>query len=437
MNICIATDLFPPEGGGSELSTYFLAKGLAKRGHNIIVVMPHFGQKTVYEEHKWFKIIRFRYFRAPNLAFFRNFVKNELLYLIMPHVLKKIIRTHEIDLVHAQNILTVPPSIIAARKTKIPVIAHIRDYWPICFRRTFIRPNGSTCDHCNPKNLIKCVRLEGSLSSFSMPISLPYIFFNMAIKQFLLPQANHIITISDAVRTLLLTRQPIEQLKYFSRLSPKKISTIPNIMPIPQLLLTQQELHAMRQNFKLDENDIIIVYAGQLNYGKGILILIKAFKQLLKKVPSLKLLILGKGPLASHIEELDRSFGDQLRYYGFLPYGQVLKIFQMSDIVVVPSIWPEALGRVNLEAMALRKPVIATNVGGIPEIITNGKNGILVEHNNPFEIENALYKLINDKALRLSIGSEGRKTIEKRYNEAVICDQTIDVYKKVIRNFKG
>jgi glycosyltransferase involved in cell wall biosynthesis len=184
MNICIATDLFPPEGGGSELSTYFLAKGLAKRGHNIIVVMPHFGQKTVYEEHKWFKIIRFRYFRAPNLAFFRNFVKNELLYLIMPHVLKKIIRTHEIDLVHAQNILTVPPSIIAARKTKIPVIAHIRDYWPICFRRTFIRPNGSTCDHCNPKNLIKCVRLEGSLSSFSMPISLPYIFFNMAIKQF-------------------------------------------------------------------------------------------------------------------------------------------------------------------------------------------------------------------------------------------------------------
>ena len=96
MNICIATDLFPPEGGGSELSTYFLAKGLAKRGHNILVVMPHFGRKTVYEEHKWFKIIRFRYLRASNVAFFRNVVQNELLYLYMAQMLKKIIKTYKI-----------------------------------------------------------------------------------------------------------------------------------------------------------------------------------------------------------------------------------------------------------------------------------------------------------------------------------------------------
>jgi len=437
MNICIATDLFPPEGGGSELSTYFLAKGLAKRGYNIIIVMPHFGRKTVYEDYNWFKIIRFRYFRAPNVAFFRNFVKNELLYLFMPHILKKIIRTYKIDLIHAQNILTVPPSIIAARKTKIPVIAHIRDYWPICFRRTFIRPNGSTCDFCNPKNLIRCIRLEGLLPSFSMPISLPYIFLNMAIKQFLLPQANHTIAISKAVRTLLLTRQPIEMLKYFSRLSSQKISVIPNIMPIPTKMLSQHELHSMRHNFKLDEKDMLVLYAGQLTYGKGVLILIKAFKQLLQKNPSLKLLILGKGPLAGYLEKIKDRFGDQLQYYGFLPYGKVLKIFQMADIVVVPSIWPEALGRVNLEAMALGKPVIATNVGGIPEIITHGKDGILVDPNDPKEIESALNKLINDKTLRLRIGSEGRKTIEKRYNEAVICDQTIDVYNQVIRNFRG
>ena len=91
MNICIATDLFPPEGGGSERSTYFLAKGLAKRGHNILIVMPHFGQKTVYEEHKWFKIIRFRYLRAPNVPVFRNIVKNELFYIYMAQKLKKIL----------------------------------------------------------------------------------------------------------------------------------------------------------------------------------------------------------------------------------------------------------------------------------------------------------------------------------------------------------
>jgi glycosyltransferase involved in cell wall biosynthesis len=435
MNICIATDLFPPEGGGSELSAYFLAKGLAKRGHNILVVMPHFGRKTVYEEHKWFKTIRFRYIRAPNVAFFRNVVKNELLYLYMAQILKRIIKTYKIELIHAQNILTVPPSIIAAKKTKIPVIAHIRDYWPICFRRTFIRPNGSICDRCNSKNLIKCIRLEGLVSSFSMPVSLPYILANMGIKQLSLHQADHIIAISEAVRTLLLTRQPFDVLKHVSRLSQQKISVIPNIMPIPSKRLTQHELFAMRRNYKLDENDMLVLYAGQLTYGKGVLILIKALKPLLQKNHSIKLIILGKGPLANHLEKIKSRFGDQLRYYGFLPYRKVLKFYQMADIVVVPSIWPEALGRVNLEAMALEKPVIATNVGGIPEIITHEKDGILVKPGDPKEIESALYRLINDSDLRLRIGLEGRKTIKTRYNEAIICDQTLSIYKKVIRNF--
>ncbi len=437
MNICIATDLFPPEGGGSELSTYFLAKGLAKRGHNIIVVMPRFGQKTIFEEHKWFKIIRFRYLHAPNITFFRNVVQNELLYLYMAQMLKKIIKTYKIELVHAQNILTVPPSIIAAKKTDIPVIAHIRDYWPICFRRSFVRPNGSVCDSCNSKNLINCIRLEGQLSSFFMPVSIPYVFANMGLKQSLLNRADHVIAISEAVRALLLTRPPIAILKYFSRLSPQKISTIPNIMSIPSKKLTQHELLGMRHNYKLDENDMLVLYIGQLTYGKGVLILIKAFERLLLKNTSLKLIILGKGPLASRLKKIKSRFGDHLRYYGFLPYNEVLKFYQMADIVVVPSIWPEALGRVNLEAMALGKPVIATNVGGIPEIITHEKDGILIEPGDPNEIESALHRLINDSDLRSRLGLEARKTIEKRYNEAIICDQTISLYKKIIHNFRG
>ncbi|MFX1521836.1 MAG: glycosyltransferase family 4 protein [Promethearchaeota archaeon] len=431
MNICIATDLFPPEGGGSERSAYFLAKGLAKRGHNILVVMPHFGQKTTYEKRKWFKIIRFRYLRASNVAFFRNVAQNELLYLYMSQMLKKTIKNYKIELVHAQNILTVPPSIIAARKTKIPVIAHIRDYWPICFRRSFMRPNGSVCNGCNSKNLINCIRLEGLLSSFFMPASIPYVFANMGLKQLLLNRADHIIAISEAVRTLLLTRPPIAMLKYFSRLSPQKISVIPNIMPVPSKTLTQSELLTMRHSYNFDENDILILYVGQLTYGKGVLTLIQATKHLLQKNPSVKLIILGTGPLADHIKEINSDIGEQLRYYGFFSYDKVLKFYQMADIVVVPSIWPEALGRVNLEAMALGRPVIATNVGGIPEIITHEKDGILVKPGDPKEIECALYRLITDPDLRFHIGLEGRKTIEQRYNETIICNQTHNLYKKL------
>jgi len=233
---------------------------------------------------------------------------------------------------------------------------------------------------------------------------------------------------------MLLARPPLF-IKHFSRLSPQKISVVPNIMPIPSKRLTENELLGMRQYYKLDEKDMLVLYVGQLTYDKGIHILIKALEQLLVKNTSLKLIILGKGPLASHLEKIKGRFGNQLRYFGFLPFNKVLQFYQMADIVVVPSIWPEALGRVNLEAMTLSKPVIATKVGGIPEIITHEKNGILIEPGNPIEIENALNRLINDSDLRFRIGLEGRKTIEKHYNEASICDKILSLYHRILSSY--
>ncbi len=432
MNICIATDLFPPEGGGSERSTYFLAKGLAKRGHNILVVMPHFGQKTVYEEHKWFKIIRFRYPRAPDVPILRNFVKNELFYLFMAQKLKKILKEYRIELIHAQNILTIPPSIIAGRKAKIPVIGTIRDYWPICFRRSFTQPDGNVCEQCNFKNLVNCISLEGMFPSFSMPIIFPYIYANLALKQFLLNKADHIVAVSAALRKLLLSRLPVEKLKNFSQFSSQRISVVPNIMPIPSKILNKSELRLMRRKYKFDENDTLILFVGQLTYGKGIRVLIRAIKRLSQKNTSLKLVVLGKGPLTDYIKKMQAIIGDQLRYFGFLPYNEVLKFYQMADIVISPSIWPEPLSRVIIEAMALGRPIIATNVGGTPEIITQEKNGILIEPGNPIEIKNAINRLINDPDLRSRIGLEGRKTIEKHYNETSICDKTLSIYHRVL-----
>ncbi len=435
MNICIVTDLFPPEGGGSERSTYFLAKGLAKRGHNILVVMPHFGQKTIYEEDKWFKIIRLQYLRAPDVPLVRNIIKNELFYFYIAKKLKKIIIDQKIDLIHAQNILTIPPSIIAGRKTKTPVIGTIRDYWPICFRRSFIQPNGNVCTGCTFNNLINCIHLEGMLSSFSMPIVIPYIYANLSIKQFLLNRADHIIAVSAAVRKHLLTRQPSDRSHRFSHLLSQKISVIPNIMPVPPKTLTQSELLSMRYSYKFDKNDILVLYAGQLTYGKGILTLIQAIKRSLQKNTSIKLAILGKGPLVDHIKEINNSISDQLRYYGFLPYDKVLKFYQMADIVVSPSIWPEPLSRVIIEAMALGRPVIASNTGGTPEIIIHEKNGILIKPGDPIEIENALNRLVNDPDLRSRIGWEGQKTVEKQYNETIICDKILSLYNRVLSKF--
>jgi glycosyltransferase involved in cell wall biosynthesis len=202
-------------------------------------------------------------------------------------------------------------------------------------------------------------------------------------------------------------------------------------MPVPSKTLTPSELLTMRYSYQFDENDILVLYVGQLTHGKGILTLIHATKRLLQKNPSIKLIILGKGPLVDYIKTTSDNIGDQLRYYGFLPYNKVLKFYQMADIIVSPSIWPEPLSRVIIEAMALGRPVIATNVGGIPEIITHEKDGILVRPGDPKELERALYRLITDPDLRSRMGLEGRKTIKKRYNEAIICNQIHTLHKKL------
>jgi spore coat protein SA len=241
--------------------------------------------------------------------------------------------------------------------------------------------------------------------------------------------------VSAALRKLLLTRLPVDKLKNFSQLSSQRISVVPNIMPIPSKILKKSELRLMRRNYKFDENDTLILFVGQLTYGKGILVLIRAIKRLSQKNTSYKFVVLGKGPLTDYIKKMQAIIGDQLRYFGFLSYNEVLKFYQIADIVISPSIWPEPLSRVIIESMALGRPIIATNVGGTPEIITQEKNGILIEPGDPKEIESTLNRLINDPDLRSRIGLEGRKTIEKHYNEARICDKTLSIYHRVLSGY--
>jgi len=89
----------------------------------------------------------------------------------------------------------------------------------------------------------------------------------------------------------------------------------------------------------------------------------------------------------------------------------------MSDIVVVPSI-QEAFGLSVTEAMACGKPVIGTRVGGIPDQITEGQNGLLVEPRNPSALAQAILRLAEDRSLRLRMGVDGRKTVEKQFDLA-------------------
>jgi glycosyltransferase involved in cell wall biosynthesis len=149
---------------------------------------------------------------------------------------------------------------------------------------------------------------------------------------------------------------------------------------------------------------------------KGIDVLVRAFQRLHDSDPALKLLIAGDGPLRGELTELASSSGIQshIEFLGWKGREEVVRVLQGCEVFVLPSRF-ETFGIAILEAWACGKPVVATTAGGIPEIVENGKNGILVEPDNPAALAQALASVLQDSALRSAIAANGYTTLHRRF----------------------
>ena len=107
--------------------------------------------------------------------------------------------------------------------------------------------------------------------------------------------------------------------------------------------------------------------------------------------------------------------------------------YEISDIVVSASIEPEAFGRVSVEAQAMEKPIIASNIGGSNETIINGKTGFLFEAGNSKNLSEKLHEVLNlSEVTRNGIGAEGRKNVIAKFNVEKMCNSTYSEYNKLI-----
>ena len=157
-----------------------------------------------------------------------------------------------------------------------------------------------------------------------------------------------------------------------------------------------------------NNNYITIAYAGQLIPEKGVAILLKAVAGL-KTQP--RLLIAGIGHQKADLELLAENLGLSPEWLGQIDW--IPRLFAESDIAVFPSTWAEAFGFVVAEAMACETCVIASNVGGIPEVV--GEEGIIVPAGDTNALREALVKLIIDPRLRRKLGAAGRRRVLDKY----------------------
>jgi len=119
-----------------------------------------------------------------------------------------------------------------------------------------------------------------------------------------------------------------------------------------------------------------------------------------------------------------------IEYIGEKSQTELVDWYQRASVFVLPSIY-EGLGIVNLEALACETPVVATKVGGIPEIVRNGEDGILVEPNNPLEIADAIQYLLDNDDVRKEFGRTGRNSVVEHFSSQAIVRKLVKIYKEL------
>jgi len=228
---------------------------------------------------------------------------------------------------------------------------------------------------------------------------------------------NHIVSASPAI---------VEHLK-ISGLD-GKASFVPNAVDTEKFAPDKGK-RDLRNEFNLGDA-LVVGTVGRLSIEKGHIYLVKAFKEIRSAIPSIKLLIVGKGNLRQDLENEAKKLGIEKDVVFAGPQKDIPSAYGSMDIFVLPSL-TEGLPLVLLEAMAMGLPVVATKVGGVPYVI-DGKEGILVPPGNIEELKDAIISMARDANLRRSSGEEGRRKVLSVFSLEVFYQKYINVYKSVL-----
>lgn len=177
-----------------------------------------------------------------------------------------------------------------------------------------------------------------------------------------------------------------------------------------------------------------ILFVGRHVERKGVHILIDAFRKIYKEILH-NVVIIGDGPERKNWERMAADYGLSKRiiFTGWVSTEELNKYYQRCSFFILPATYDkhgdtEGLGVVMIEAMAYSKPVIASNVGGITDVVIDGFNGLLVPHNDPEALAHAIKRLTLDKTLCRKLGENAKKTVDEKFNWDKIVAKLMGLY---------
>ncbi|MFW5708914.1 MAG: glycosyltransferase family 4 protein [Chloroflexota bacterium] len=271
-------------------------------------------------------------------------------------------------------------------------------YAPMTLRLMFAEPAAINHVHANPYHLTMG-RAQRRILHLHTPVANVPAAYSRTVRN----QAHAVICCSTFIRDQFMSEVEYPE---------ENVFVIPGGVKVERF--RPRDKQALRAQLNLPQDAFIIMYAGQINAEKGLLHLVKAIKSL--DHADIHLMVAGSSrlwhSLSSAADDYERQVIEaaqdiSVTFLGKIPYDTMPDAYGAADALVVPSVWDEPLGTVALEAIASGLPVIASDVGGIPDIVRHDETGLLVPRAQPEAIADAITRLRNDADLRSRLIATG------------------------------
>lgn len=209
-----------------------------------------------------------------------------------------------------------------------------------------------------------------------------------------------------------------------------KVVQIHNGINLEKIKLSQDR-EQLRTALGIGTSDEVIGTVGRLTPVKGHHVLLRAANSLVRRRKNIKVLVVGDGPLMPEMRALAQDLGIEREVVLAGQRHDVYDLVNCMDVFALPSVH-EGIPMVLLEALALKRPVVASRVGGIPEVMKHGISGLLVSPGSVPELEEGIEMLLRDKSYGSQLGQAGRARVEEEFSATIMATRTARLYASLV-----
>lgn len=392
MNVCFVSPEYFPISGGTGAYVYYLSKHLRKLGHNIHVIA-----RDGDDKHETVEGVNVTYLECEGGPFSRywRFARST------SKKLQELSRESTFDIIHAN--LPLVPNFAVPAESSHSIVSTVHSTWK--GEAEAIKHGDRRRLNSNEKNMLRFNRL---LRSY---------------EKRLMKRSDALIAVSEYTKRELMELYGVEE---------EVINVIYNGVDV-QKFKPAYDKPTLKSRLGF-ASERVVLFVGRLYYRKGLSTLLSSIPSILEEFNNVEFVISGAGTKKSEdnlhqlVEEL--KIEGKIRFLGYTPDEKLPDLYAASDIFVLPALY-ENFPFAILEAQSTGLPVVTTKVGGIPELIKDNVNGLLVESGDASQLAEAILVLLRDNELAIELGEHGRKIVKEEFNWTLITSRVIELYRKI------